>query len=111
MARTPSILYEYYHALLKPITLVAVVMATINSFTVFTQIYVMTQGCKGRRVMSFVLVYDIYEKGFRFYQMGLASAEAVVLFVLVFFIMLVQIKAMRAKQEGGESIENKEGHI
>lgn len=87
--------------LLKPITLVAVVMATINSFTVFTQIYVMTQGSQGApsNVVR-VLVYDIYEKGFRFYQMGLASAEAVVLFVLVFFIMLVQIKAMRAKQEG-----------
>ncbi len=87
--------------LLRPVTLVATVMATINSFTVFTQIYVMTQGSQGApgNVVR-VLVYDIYEKGFRFYQMGLASAEAVVLFFLVFVLMIVQIRVMRSSQEG-----------
>jgi multiple sugar transport system permease protein len=32
------------------------------------------------------------ENGFRFYKMGYASAEAVVLFLIVFIITLIQIK-------------------
>ena len=50
-----------------------------SAFNVFTQVYVMTsdiQGAPGRLVR--VLVYDIYENGFRYFKMGYASAEAVI---------------------------------
>lgn len=83
--------------LLKPITLFVTVMATINSFMVFTQIYVMTEGSQGAPGNTVrVIVFDMYEKGFRFYQMGLASAEAVVLFVMVLGLSLLQLRLGRS---------------
>ena len=70
--------------LLKPIILFVIVISTINAYNVFTQVYVMTVGSQGApgSVLR-VLVYDIYENAFRFYKMGYASAEAVVLFLIV----------------------------
>ena len=47
-----------------------------------------SQGAPGSVVR--VLVYDIYENGFRFYKMGYASAEAVVLFLIVTVITAVE---------------------
>ena len=74
-------------------------MATINSFMVFTQIYVMTEGAQGAPGNTVrVIVFDMYEKGFRFYQMGLASAEAVVLFIMVLGLSLLQLRLGRSHE-------------
>ena len=58
--------------------------ATISSFTVFMQVYVMTLGSQsapGQAVR--VLVYDIYQNAFQYFRMGYASAEAVTLTFIV----------------------------
>lgn len=77
--------------LLKPIILFVIVISTINAYNVFTQVYVMTVGSQGApgSVLR-VLVYDIYENAFRFYRMGYASAEAVVLFLIVVALTAVE---------------------
>ncbi len=82
--------------LLKPIILYVLVTATINAYNVFTQVYVMTLGSQaapGRAVR--VLIYDIYENGFRYFRMGYASSEAVILTLIVLGLTLIQFTLIR----------------
>ncbi|HID11491.1 MAG TPA: sugar ABC transporter permease [Candidatus Latescibacteria bacterium] len=84
--------------LLKPIILFVVVISTINAYNVFTQVYVMTVGSQGApgSVLR-VLVYDMYENAFRFYKMGYASAEAVVLFLIVMALTALEFGIARER--------------
>lgn len=85
--------------LLKPILLYVLVTSTINAFNVFTQVYVMTLGSQaapGRAVR--VLLYDIYENGFRYFRLGYASAEAVVLTIIVITLTLIQFKFIKSEE-------------
>lgn len=82
--------------LLAPVTLFVMVMSTIQSYNVFTQVYVMAsdvQGAPGKLVR--VLVYDMFENGFRFYKMGYAAAEGVFLFLIVLVLTLIQFRSFR----------------
>jgi multiple sugar transport system permease protein len=84
--------------LLKPIILFALVWATIVNLNVFTQVYILTMsygatGVFGRPVP--VLVFDIYNNAFKFFRMGYASAEAVILFIVVLIISLIQFRFFR----------------
>jgi len=83
--------------LLTPVTLFVTVMTTINSYNVFTQVYVIAsdvQGAPGKLVR--VLVYDIFENGFRFFKMGYASAEGVFLFLIVLVLTLIQFRWLKS---------------
>src|SRR5215471_9509141 len=85
--------------LLKPILLYVLVTSTINSFNVFTQVYVMTLGTQaapGQAVR--VLVFDIWQNGFQFLKMGYASAEAVTLTLLVLGFTLIQFRLARSQE-------------
>ncbi len=83
--------------LLKPILLFIIVVTTINSFNIFTAVYVMTTAQQGQAGASVrVLVYDIWENAFRYYRTGYASAEAVILFVIVLALTLVQFRLVRS---------------
>ncbi len=85
--------------LLKPILLFVIVITTINSFNVFTAVYVMTQGIQGTSGASVsVLVFDIWENAFRFWRTGYASAEAVILFIIVLVLTLIQFRAIRSEE-------------
>jgi multiple sugar transport system permease protein len=66
---------------LRPVTLLVVVLGTIWSFQVFDLIYMMTGGGPGGSTST--LVYEIYQAGFKEFQMGYASAMSVVLFVII----------------------------
>lgn len=79
--------------LLKPIALVVIVTATISSFLVFTQVFVMTQG--GPIDATQVIVYQIYVQGFLYFKMGYASAIAYVLFMIVLSLTLLQLRILR----------------
>lgn len=86
--------------LLKPILLFVIVISTINAYNVFTQVYVMTQGSQAAPGAPLrVLVFDIYQNGFQFFKMGYASAEAVVLTLIVLALTLVQLRVMRMDGE------------
>ena len=90
--------------LLKPITVFVSVMTLINGYNVFSQIYILAsdvQGAPGYVVR--VLVYDMIENGFRYFRMGFASAEAVILFAIVFVLTVVQLGL------GGEGSKKKAG--
>jgi ABC-type sugar transport system permease subunit len=76
--------------LLKPTTLFALVIGIINSFEVFVPVYLMTNGGPG--YSSMVMVMAIYRAAFQQYQMGYASAMAVILFLAIFGISWLQFK-------------------
>ena len=74
--------------LLTPTTFFVLIMSFINSFQVFDQAYIMTQGGPARATVT--TVYYIYQNGFTWYKMGYASAVAWVLFVAIMLVTLVQ---------------------
>jgi len=82
--------------LLAPVTLFVVVITTISAYNVFTQVYVLAsdvQGAPGRLVR--VLVYDLFENGFRFFKMGYAASEAMYLFAIILVLTLIQFRFLR----------------
>jgi len=80
--------YRIVLPLITPSIFFAVVLTLISSFQVFTQAYVLTGGGPGNATTTMV-VY-LYEQGFQFYKMGLASAVAWVLFIIILVITVFQ---------------------
>lgn len=76
---------------LKSTTFFVVIMLTIQCFKVFDQIYMLTQGGPGSSTM--VLVYHIYNEAFISWDLGYASMVALVLFILVLIVTVVQFRA------------------
>jgi multiple sugar transport system permease protein len=76
--------------LLSPMTFFVLIISIIGSFQVFELVFVMTKA--GPSNATNTLVYFIYQNGFMFYQMGIASAAAMVLFVIVLILTLVQYR-------------------
>lgn len=79
--------------LLSPTTFLCTVMCLINSFKVFDLVNIMTDGGPGRS--SNVLVYRIYQEAFVNYKFGYASSYAVVLFIIVFVITMIQFRGQK----------------
>jgi multiple sugar transport system permease protein len=90
--------------LLKPIFLYVLVTASIDAFNMFTPVYIMTggaQGASGNMVRT--LVYNIYEDGFRYFKMGYASSQAVVLLFIVLAVTAVQFGVLRNDNSGSDN--------
>lgn len=81
--------------LLKPTTLFLVTTETINSFQVFTPVNVMTGG--GPNYATTTLISLLHETGFRNFNMGEASAIAVVIFVILSILTIIQNKLAEDK--------------
>lgn len=87
---------QWFHItipLLKPTTLYLVLLSTIGSFQVFTQIIMMTGGGPGNATET--LVHLIYKTGFRDFEYGLAAAQSVVLFLIILFFSVIQFRVLR----------------
>jgi multiple sugar transport system permease protein len=67
--------------MISPVILFNAVIAAIGSFQTFTQAFIMTAGGPNKATYFYNLY--LYEKAFRSLQMGMASAMAWVLFVLI----------------------------
>ena len=76
--------------MLSPITFFLVITSILNSFQAFDIIRVMTQG--GPVDATNTLIYYVYEQGFVAFNAGRAAAAAVVLFVIMFGITLIQLR-------------------
>ncbi|MGO6802064.1 carbohydrate ABC transporter permease [Rhizobium ruizarguesonis] len=83
--------------LLAPTTLVIMVITTIGSFKVFDHIYQMTSG--GPENGTLVLAFYIYQQGFKFFNVGYASALAMIMFVMIMALTLVQVMLRRKGSE------------
>jgi len=75
--------------LLAPTTFFVLIISIINSFQVFDQVWVMTQG-EPTVAYTEVLVVQIYKYGFKYYKMGYASALSWVLFLIIFIFTIIQ---------------------
>ena len=76
---------------ISPIILFNTVVATVNSFnTSFSVIYPLTGGGPGSETT--VLSLSIYEYAFRLFDMGYASALAVILFIIVACVATIQFR-------------------
>ena len=78
---------------LAPTTFFVSVMLTIQSFKVFDQIFMITQGGPGTSTL--VLVYHIYNEAFISWDLGYSSMVALTLFFLVLTITVVQFRYTR----------------
>lgn len=72
------------------------ILATINSFKVFEQINILTQGGPG--YSTNVLVYTIYHYAFKEQKIGYASAISVLLFIIVLAVSMVQMRLKKRFQ-------------
>jgi multiple sugar transport system permease protein len=73
------------------------VTGVIGGFQVFTPMYVITEG--GPLGATDVAVYHIYKRAFQEFSMGYASAQAWVLFAVIFLATLLQLWYVRRRGE------------
>lgn len=73
---------------LRPALFFVAIIETTFSFQVFDTVYVMTGGGPVRA--SYTLVYQLYDQGFRYFDLGYASAIGVALFVMTVVVALIQ---------------------
>jgi sn-glycerol 3-phosphate transport system permease protein len=74
--------------MLSPTVLFVTVVSVINSFQSFGQIHILTQG--GPAGATSTLVYNLYRDAFQNFQTGSASAQAVVLFLIMLAATAIQ---------------------
>ncbi len=74
--------------MLSSTTFFVVTISLINSFQVFDQVWIMTEG--GPAGATSVMVEQIYKNAFKYYKMGYASAISWVLFVIIFTFTFIQ---------------------
>lgn len=78
---------------LQPTTFFVTIILTINCFKVYDVVYMLAGGSNGvLNESAMVLVYHIYEEAFRNWNLGYASAVAMVLFLMVLAVTLVQFR-------------------
>jgi len=80
--------------LLTPTIFFALVIEMLHAVQLFDTAYVLTQGGPGDA--SRPIVMYMYETGFQVFKMGYASAVAVMLFVVVMLLTLLQMRVSRA---------------
>ncbi len=76
--------------MLSPITFFLVVTSTIGALQAFDIVAVMTGG--GPLNSSKVYVYYLYENAFKWFKVGYASALAIVLFLIILAITIIQVR-------------------
>lgn len=79
--------------LLTPTIFFALVIEMLHAVQLFDTAYVLTQGGPGDA--SRPIVMYMYETGFQVFKMGYASAVAVMLFVVVMLLTLLQMRVSR----------------
>jgi multiple sugar transport system permease protein len=83
--------------LVRPTTLFLAVTGVIDSFQVFAQVLMLTDG--GPAGSSTVIVHQIYTRAFRDLEFGQASAMALMLFVVLVLISVIQYRFLRSDWE------------
>ncbi|WP_405392901.1 sugar ABC transporter permease [Streptomyces sp. NBC_01102] len=78
--------------LLKPATFFVLITSMITAFQSFDQIYILTDG--GPANSTTMMTYEIYKSAFREFRVGYASAQSLVLFVLLMGFTLVNKRIM-----------------
>ena len=76
--------------MLSPTLFFIITISLINAFQTFGQIDILTKG--GPSQSTNLIVYSIYREAFINYQFGTASAQAVILFLIILIVTILQFK-------------------
>jgi multiple sugar transport system permease protein len=79
--------------MLSPTLFFASVITFIGAFQIFEPMFIMTNGGPGNATLSVVM--QIFETGFRSFEMGYASTNALIVFVVIMIVTLVQLGISR----------------
>lgn len=79
--------------LLTPAIFYVLIVSLINSFQLFPQIMIMTDG--GPNGATQVMVERIYKYGFRYFKMGYASAFSWILFLIIMVCTAIQMRGQK----------------
>ena len=82
--------------LLRPVIIIVTLLKTIFSLKMFDQVVTMTGGGPGR--MTQTLNYYVYLNGFRYIDMGYASALACLLIVALTIFAVLYVRALYGKE-------------
>ncbi len=80
--------------LLRPVLVFVIVTSVIGSFQIFDTIAITTKG--GPVNATKVINWYIYEQAFSRFNMGYATTLSIVLFLILIFVSLLQMRLMRA---------------
>lgn len=78
---------------IAPTLLLVSIISVAAFFQLFAEPYVMTQG--GPAQSTVTVLYFMYEEGFKWWNLGSASAVAFVLFLCIFAVTMVQLAVSR----------------
>ncbi|MBE9918046.1 MULTISPECIES: carbohydrate ABC transporter permease [Paenibacillus] len=87
-------LYRFFRItlpLLTPSLFFVLVMSFINSFQVFDLVFIMMGQQSSLLDSTRTVVYNIWEDGFKYFNMGYASAQAFILFIIILVITAFQM--------------------
>ena len=88
---------------LRPVLLFLIVTNTIGALQVFDLVFATTTGVAaetsggGPANSTMVIVLHMYNTAFKFFKMGRASAMAMVLFVIILLITLIQLRLLQKR--------------
>lgn len=76
-----------------PALILVSIVSMAGFFQLFAEPYVMTQGGPSQRTVT--ILYFMYEEGFKWWNLGSASAVAFVLFLCIFAVAMLQLLVSR----------------
>ena len=79
--------------MLAPIIAMVSILTIAGYFQLFAEPYVMTQGGPLQSTVS--VLYFMYEEGFKWWNLGSASAVAFILFLFIFSVTVIQVRVAR----------------
>jgi multiple sugar transport system permease protein len=92
-ASAPQIFLTIMLPMLRPIILVALLVRTMDAFTIFDQVFVLTNGGPG--VTTQVISLYAYNTAFRFSQLGYAAAMVFCMLLFLVTVSVVLVRLMR----------------
>ena len=79
-----------------PTLLLAALLSVAGYLQIFAEPYIMTQGGPAQSTQT--LLYYMFEEGFRWWNLGTASAVALVVFALTMVVTVVQVRLGRRRE-------------
>lgn len=86
--------------MLRPTLLMVAILTVSGYFQLFAEPYVMTEGGPLQSTVS--VLYLMYDEGFKWWNLGTASAVAFLLFGLMFAVTALMLRLDRSQADGSE---------
>jgi multiple sugar transport system permease protein/sn-glycerol 3-phosphate transport system permease protein len=90
-----SKLFKITIPLLSPVLFFVTIIGIIGAFQTFGQIDILTGG--GPAGATNIIVYSIYQEAFSYGNFGYASAQAIILFIIILIVTIIQFRVGEKK--------------